>query len=289
MSQNPNSQALRQQLSIGNIINVSLYLYRSHLKLYSKLALTAHLWLLVPIYGWAKFFAISALISRLAFDDLSSQQENISAAQTQINRQMWNFLITAILVIIISLLGAILVSFIGALLIVFLSYLVGYPLPKGNPSNLFFKDWLYTVIMLPLGISIYLSPLLFYSRLFITDLPLSIESKTSSIKAIKQSWTLTKNFRSRLIGIIIISFLLTLPILIVIWHGLSRVLAFISYNTLRYLITTQSIRAALVITALTLITGVIIMPFWQVTKAVVYYDFRSRKDGLDLTLRGRSI
>jgi hypothetical protein len=49
MSQNLGSHNLMQQLSVGNVVNVSINLYRANLKLYFKLALIAHLWVLVPI------------------------------------------------------------------------------------------------------------------------------------------------------------------------------------------------------------------------------------------------
>jgi hypothetical protein len=287
MSQNPSSYALRQQLSIGNVVNVSFNLYRAHLKLYSKLALTAHLWLFVPIYGWAKFYAISALISQLAFNDLSGQQESLSAVRHPINRQMWNFLVTAILVIIISLLGMfmllILFSLVGGLLIALLKSILGYsPVPS---SGELFKDWLYTGIAMPFAIAVYLSPLWFYSRFFIIDLILLIEGKISSLRAIDQSWELTKGFRNRLIGIILLSFLVTFPMLIIVWQGLNLVLSFISYNILRHYITNSSVRFTFRIIALTLVTGVIIMPFWQAIKAVAYYDIRCRRESFDLKLR----
>jgi len=287
MSQNPSSYALRQQLSIGNVVNVSFHLYRAHLKLYSKLALTAHLWLFVPIYGWAKFYAISALISRLAFNELSCQQESISAVRNPINRQMWNFLVTAILVIIISLLGMFMLliffSLVGRLLIALLTSILGYS-PVTSSGELF-KDWLYTGIVMPFAIAVCLSPLWFYSRFFIIDLILLREGKISSLRAIDQSWELTKGFRNRLIGIIILSFLVTFPMLIIVWEGLNRVLSFISYNILRHYITNHSVRVTLLIITLTLVTGVIIMPFWQTIKAVAYYDICSRREGLDLKLR----
>lgn len=35
--------------------------------------------------------------------------------------------------------------------------------------------------------------------------------------------------------------------------------------------------------------GVLILPFWQTVKAVVYYDLRSRHEGLGLQLRDYDI
>lgn len=288
MSQNPSPHALKQQLSIGNVVTVSLNLYRSRLKLYFKLALSAHLWLLVPIYGWAKFFTIAALISRLGFDDLSGQPESLNRVRSQLNRRMWHFLITGILVVILSFLGVlilfILFSIMGGLLYALLSSILG--IPQGGADQLF-KNWLYTGIVLPIVIVVYLSPLWFYSRFFITDLPLSIEREMSWLKAIKRSRELTKSFRKRLLVIILITFLITLPILIIVWYGFGHLLRLFSYNFLRYYIQNYSIRVTLLFIILSLVVGVIIMPFWQSVKAAVYYDIRCRRESWDLKLPDR--
>ena len=289
MSQNPSPQALKQQLSIGNVVTVSLNLYRSHLKLYFKLALSAHLWFLVPIYGWAKFFTIAALISRLGFDDLSGQSESINSVRSQLNRRMWHFLLTGILVVILSWLGMlillILFSIIGGLLYALLSSVLGISQVGG--ADQLFKNWLYTGIVMPIAIVVYLSPVWFYSRFFITDLPLSVEREMSFLKAIKRSRELTKGFRRRLLVIILIAFLITLPILITIWYGFGYLLTLISYNFLRFYIQNYSVRVTLLSIILSLVTGVIIMPFWQSVKAAVYYDIRCRWESWDLKLPDR--
>ncbi len=291
MSQNPSPQALKQQLSIGNVVTVSLNLYRSRLKLYFKLALSAHLWLLVPIYGWAKFFTIAALISRLGFDDLSGQPESLNSVRSQLNRRMWHFLITGILVVILSLLGMLILfilgSIIGGLLYALLSSVLGIPQVGGADLDLVFKNWLFTGIVLPITIVIYLSPVWFYSRFFITDLPLSVEREMSFLKAIKRSRELTKSFRRRLLVIILIAFLITLPILIIIWYGFGYLLALISYNLLRFYIQNSNVRLTLLLIISSLLTGVIIMPFWQSIKAAVYYDIRCRRESWDLKLPDR--
>ncbi|BAZ86107.1 hypothetical protein NIES806_23170 [Dolichospermum compactum NIES-806] len=38
-----------------------------------------------------------------------------------------------------------------------------------------------------------------------------------------------------------------------------------------------------------LIGGTFVMPFWQSIKAVIYYDLRSRREGLGLQLRDHDI
>jgi hypothetical protein len=55
MSQNLSPPSLMRQLSVGDVVTISLQVYQSNRKLYLRLALVAHLWLLVPLYGWANF------------------------------------------------------------------------------------------------------------------------------------------------------------------------------------------------------------------------------------------
>ncbi|MCP2729538.1 hypothetical protein [Limnofasciculus baicalensis] len=284
MSQNP-----LQPLTIGNVVNVGLKVYRANFKLYSQLALTAHLWLFVPIYGWAKFYGIAALISRLAFGNLISQPESINTAKTQTYRRMWSLLSLGILVfimpLIIACLWLILFSLTFGIIYAILTVILGINLPPLPKDGNVFGSWVSTAIFLPIAIAVYLSPLWHYSRLFITDLTLVMEDNSNPFKAIKQSWELTKGLRMRLITIILISFSITFPIWIIVWRVFGEIVRLLSYNFLRYIIDDISIRAALVTIVLTIVTGVIIMPFWQTIKAVVYYDIRCRRESLDLQLR----
>lgn len=285
MSKNPLPHNPMQQLSIGNVVNVSLQIYRSRLRLYFKLALAAHLWLLVPLYGWAKFYAISALISHLSFCDLIGQPESVSSASRHINRRLLLSFITGCLVLLITLLGMLLsaliitiITFLLAIAIVVVAFLV-----QGNaPESL--ANWLGIVIGMLLLLIIPLGALWFYSRLFITDLQLTNE-KSSLLTPIKQSWKLTKGFIAHLQGIIAISFLISLPILIITWVGCSFLLGLIFAKILPPELGSDSLVASLFLIVISLVNGVITMPFWQAIKAVAYYDIRCRRESFDLKLR----
>src|SRR4028118_994496 len=88
-------------LSVGNVVSASLRIYRDHFKSYFGLAFVASLWLFVPVIGWAKYSAISALISRLAFGEVSEKPETVSDARRQVNPRMWRFLWAGILTYLI--------------------------------------------------------------------------------------------------------------------------------------------------------------------------------------------
>ncbi len=215
---------LIQPLTIGNAINLGFHLYRSHLKLYSKLSLVAYLWLLVPIYGWAKFLAISALISRLVFCELMGQPESVDAALIDINRRMWNFLLTSILVAIltyVAMLISVALFFVGAFILALVVSLVLLFAAGLNSEKTGY--WLGVLIGTLMLIIAPLSILWFSSRFFVANLPLATESNIRGLKTIKTSWNLTKGFISHIQGVIAITFLITLPILIIAWFviGLS--------------------------------------------------------------------
>ena len=285
MSKNPLPHNPMQQLSIGNIVNVSLQIYRSRLRLYFKLALAAHFWLLVPLYGWAKFYGISALISHLSFCDLIGQPESVSSASRHINRRLLLCFLTGILVLFITFLGMFLsgvlttiITFLLAMAIVVVAFLV-----QGNaPESL--ANWLGIVIGMLLLLIMPLGALWFYSRLFITDLQLTNE-KSSLLTPIKQSWKLTKGFIAHLQGIMAIAFLISLPILIIVWVGCRFLLGLIFAKILPPELRSDSLVASLLLILVSLVSGVITMPFWQAIKAVAYYDIRCRRESFDLKLR----
>jgi hypothetical protein len=275
-------------LSIGNSINLAVYLYRYHLKQYFKLSLIAHLWLLVPIYGWAKFYATSALLSRLAFCEIIGQKETQKEAKIKIYPTMWNFLIAGILVFIIPviwmLIFLILVSIIWGILYALLITVFGFPkvLNTANP----FDGSLYTIILIPIVISVYLSPLWFYSRLFIAELPLAIENKSNAFKTLQQNWKLSKGFRFHLLKVISLAYSITLPIQISVGQSVGRILGLIIRRIpVLYSLSSSVLMSFGVLIILGVFSGIITMPFWQALKAIVYYDLRCRQEGFDLQLQ----
>jgi hypothetical protein len=280
-----------RQLSIGNVVNVGIHLYRSRLRLYFRLALTAHLWLLIPVYGWAKFFAISALISRLAFNDLIGESEPASSASRPIEQRMWSCFIAAILVLIptyLVILISICLFIILSLILLVLLGLFLYFIARLELSEPFF-NWLGAVLGMLVLLIAPLSALWFYSRCFIAELPLSVENNISSVKAIKTSWKLTKGFISHVQGIMVISFLIAFPVLLITWFALGYLFGLIYSIVLLQNSAYDSIFYSLYFISLFLVNGVITMPFWQTIKAVIYYDLCCCRESLDLKLRDRKI
>lgn len=274
MAMNPSS-ASSNPLSVGNVVSAGVRIYRSHLKQYLMLSLIGHLWILVPIYGWAKYAATTGLISRLAFGELSNQPESLKDARRFINARMWKFLVAAILVILL-----ILGLYMGmALLFLMLAGITGL-LVATNPAL-----GAVGALLMFVGIVAFIVVLvLFFCRVLLVEVPLAIEQNVSSTGAISRSWDLTKGFTRRILWTVVVAFLLTLVIYLPSQIIISLLQAVIGRPEET---SAASSLVALVSLALSLLTGALVMPFWQVIKAVIYYDLRVRREGLGLRLRDR--
>ncbi|MDP5016051.1 MAG: DUF975 domain-containing protein, partial [Dolichospermum sp.] len=116
MSKNFDSPNPIQTLTVGSVVSAGMRLYRSHFKTYFFIALKAYAWLLIPVYGWVKFYALSALISRLAFGELVNQPESVSSGERFVNSRLWEFFITMLLMLAISIGFSLVFVFIAGLL-----------------------------------------------------------------------------------------------------------------------------------------------------------------------------
>ena len=262
-------------LSIGNAVSMGTRLYRSHFKTYLKLALFAYLWLLAPIYGWAKYLAISGAIARLAFGELTNQPESVKTASQHVNRRLWSFLGLAISV------GSLFIGLflgIGILMILVWGFegraiaaLISHAGRVGLVTSVAMAIALAAIVVI--GI------IWLFSRLLFSEVPLAIETDITVSQSISRSWALTKAVVHRVIGIAAVSSIVTLPIVV-----LMNIIPDLLMTRLETESTTPSIAyPGLLILR---ITGSILeLPFWQTIKAVLYYDLRSRKEGLDLQLR----
>ncbi len=265
MSTNPSPPQPMGSVSVGNVISAAVRIYRDHFKLYYGLAFTAYLWVLVPIYGWAKFSAISALISRLAYGEVIERPETVNEARSYVMPRMWSFLGAGLLVGLI---------YFGVALVPLLAMILGQ-----NSGGLFVSVLLslFTPIVLLIGI------IWIFSRFFILEVPLAIENNVTATSAIGRSWKLTEGFVLRIIGVVSVAFLVTIPISIVV-----QIVINILQAVLSAVFPTDSpifFLSFLVVLALSFASGALLIPFWQAIKAVIYYDLRTRKEGLGLEIR----
>jgi hypothetical protein len=282
MSENFGSPGQMQPLSVGNVVSAAVRLYRSHLKDYFLLALKAYVWVLVPVYGWAKFYALSALISRLAFGELVNQPESISSGQRYVNSRLWQFLVTMLLMFLIGI-GVGLGFVILFALVGFFSAFLGLG-QQANPATYIFFILLTIVVSIVALVAIFW----FFTRFYLADVPLAIEDNVDGISTISRSWELTQGYVWRILAISFVAFLITIPAQVVL-QILSAVIQGIFLPLINQNSTIFTPILAVFILALSFSTGAIILPFWQAIKAVIYYDLRSRREGLGLKLRDREV
>ena len=283
MSFNLGSPSPMQPLSVGNVVSAGLRLYRSHFKDYFLLALKAYVWLLVPVYGWAKFYALTALISRLAFGELVNQPENISSGQRYVNSRLWQFLLTMLLMFLLGMgivFGIVLFSvFLGILSGAF----VGGTGQLGNPTTI-----ALIVLIIVVGILGTVALLWLLTRFYLVDVPLAIEDNVDGVSTIGRSWELTRGYVWRVLLISFVAFLIVLPIQIAV-RIITSVIETIFRPLLQQGFGIYSLLFFVLIMVLSFVSGALIAPFWHSIKAVVYYDLRSRREGLGLKLRDREI
>lgn len=280
LSKQPTPHPPIKPLSVGNVVSAGFRLYRDHFKVYLGLAFTALLWAFIPIYGWAKNYQIQAVISRQAFSELVNQPESIETVQSQFRPRLWDFWLAQLLIGLIGLgvnLGLTIVS--GVIVGIPTAILIGSS--NVDPGGSMIIGLIQNVVNLT-TLVIYFW---FYSHFFIAELPLALENQITSVTCINRSWELTKGSVMRIQLIVLVAGLISLPILSL---ALSPILFM-----LPSLINPTSIQAlltaiiSLVVFGLVLLTvgNTLMMPFCQAVKAVIYYDLRSRREGLGLQLR----
>jgi len=265
-------------LSVGNVVSASLRLYRDRFKLYYRLAFIGYLWILVPIYGWAKFSAMAGLLSRLVFSELIERPETVDEARSHVMPRMWNFLVAKLLVGLI-LFGA---SMGAAIAFGILAVVLGAILGQSTGS---------TIVLVLLGaiaaITFIVGYLWLTSHLLIVELPLAMEDNVDATSAISRSWKLTEGFISRIVLIFTVGFLISLPISIAV-----QIVSLIIKGLLAALFTRGSaiffLLYYVLFFGLSFALGSLLIPFWQAVKTVIYYDLLNRKEGLGLQVRDSS-
>jgi membrane-anchored glycerophosphoryl diester phosphodiesterase (GDPDase) len=261
-------------LSVGNVVSASLRIYRDHFKSYFGLAFVATLWSIVPIIGWAKCSAILGLISRLAFGEVREKPETVSDARREVNPRMWSFLWAGILIFLI---------FFG----VFLVGVLAMAILIGGAGAIFGQNYVIIGALAVVAvIAFFIICIRLFSRLLIVELPLAIENNIGASSAISRSWELTKGSVGRIQWIVLVAILVSLPFAIVV-----QILATIIQFFLSRVLDAESgifyLVYYILILPLSFGSSALQTPFWQAMRAIVYYDLRSRKEGLGLQIRDR--
>lgn len=273
-----------QLLNPGNIVTGGLQIYRSRLKSYFLISLISHFWLIIPLLGWAKFFANSALISRLVFQEITGKPEIQQSAQKQVNRKLLGFLLSAfavtIAVYICFNILFIVTVIIGMRLSDFLYSSVYAYVPKNNLLQTL--SFLTYVLFITFLIVIFIASVIsVYSQFFIAEVILAVEDNINMWNALKKSNKLISSYGFRTQLVITIASLVCWPILLLN----QIVLGLLNFGFIYFNIPNNTQLFPILTIGLLVLINTLILPFWQAIKAVVYYDIQNRREGLTLLIR----
>jgi hypothetical protein len=305
-------------LSIGNVITTSTTLYKSNFKRYLQVSLRATAWifamgaawlglfaigaalyaatkswlvaipvvlggLVVTLYFAAKYATDRAIISRLAYQELINAPETIADATRHLLPRTWGFLrLSLLLGFYISLVG--IVGYIALIVMIGIFVTVLVYVFKLSPDNLVVS---FSIGLLAIGLFLlWMAAILrYYAYWFVAELPLAVESTTSANFSIRRSRQLTANAVGNVLLIMTIAFLIVAPA-----STIGSVPSFAGQMMTSPIITTDAATQVmggiliLVGTLVTIAVELFIMPFWQIIKAIVYYDLRNRHEGNDLVI-----
>ena len=306
-------------LNPGDVVSAAIKLYRDRFKTYFMLALTAMLWIVggiialvlaiailagifgalggdimaiiggligfligiaALIYGSAKYYLVSSVIGRLAFRDLIHDPETSLDARRQVAPKLTQFLLLGIL-LGVAYMGAYLITALVALIaggsVGFLTAGIFSALINNTAGNV-----IGIVLGSMLGLAIFVIALIWIvSKLFISDVVLAIEPNREAAESMGRSWKLTDAAVWRIQIVFLATFMIQLPILSVTNYIPSILLEVLPLGTVAYaIIYTLSL-------VLSILGSIFVLPLWQAVKGVLYYDLRSRREGLDLELRNR--
>lgn len=287
------SQSFARPLSLGNVMSAGITLYRSHLKSYLGISIKAHLWGLIPVYGWAKFEALKAAIARHSYQELTHKPESLKITQDTLRPKLWGFWVIQLLINMI-LFGVQTVFNVGVQL---LAVPMGTIFSDVDPVFRLTLFLLLSLIPLTMVLLFVMAYLWIVSRFFIPELPYAIEENLDLVKAIERSWNLTggKPVWQIMLIICVIAVIITplyimaaIPPLFILFPAIALVsdpsvgtAGAVSFAVTLFFVVMLWVVLYLFVSACTL-------PLWQSLKAVIYYDIRVRKEGLGLTLRDRT-
>lgn len=269
-------------LNVGDVVSAGISLLRSNFKTYMGLSLKAALWYLIPVYGWARGLMISAQIARLGFQELMRSPETVKGALRPLEPRMWSFLGVAFLVGIIQ--GAInyaVTTLAGGMMV---------PLAAIGAAGAAAAA-LSALLIVVVQLAAFAVQTWFQARFWLYDIIIAMETDTDSTSSITRSWELSNGSAMRMLFVLLVAYLVMSPIFLLtmvpflftipFFMGVSPEMGFSPGLGIALFF------AILAFIVLMFFAVVVSVPFFQAIKAVVYYDLRSRREGLGLRFRER--
>ncbi len=268
-------------LNVGDVVSAGISLLRSHFKTYFGLSLRGVLWSLVPVYGWAKASLLYAEIGRLGFQEIIHQPESVTTVHRKLAPRMWTFLGIAILVFIIQFAINYGISTVGGFLMMPVMLLGAAGAAAAALSGL---------LLVILQLVMVTAQVWFQARFWLYDMVLAMEPETDATNSISRSWELTQGSATKVLFVLLITYLVLAPLYILAFVPLLFTIPFFinaSWETPDPSLITAILLAVVAVILLLLVAVMFSIPLWQSIKSVLYYDLRSRREGLDIQFRDR--
>jgi hypothetical protein len=288
-------------LSVGNVINAAVSLYKTNFRDFFSLALRSVGWMVLAIVGlipvalvaaainnagvtvlaivaWlglfifclAKSITSRGVVARMAYQQLINQPESLLSASSELANSHWKFL-SLVLWLFLFMIGVYILAAMASGALVGLGAFIATQLP--NPIGS-----IVAAILIIAGIVAFFWILLyFYSSWFVAELPIAVERCSSGLDAIGRSRQLSSPFSSRILMIILVAVLIVIPLNII--TTIPALAGIGQPPTSAIYIISQFVNLVL-----SILLELFLMPFWQVIKSVVYFDLRSRLEGADLRM-----
>ena len=225
--------------------------------------LCAIIWIVLYLFSLAKFLANSALISKLAFNQLTNSTESPSQSCESIRPKTWAFFRISFYIVLGYVLVNIAMSIVGTIPLVILAIISGTS--GAEEPNITIGSIVFTIVYI---VAILLFYLWLFARWFVPEVVLAVEEITGAVDSIGRSWDLSKPLVLKLIVVAFLGFIMTAPIPIVVMFVPAIVTGGFDPGSSTY----ESL--ALLSFILNICISLGIMPFWQTLKGVLYYDMR---------------
>jgi hypothetical protein len=248
----------------------------------------------LAIFCSAKVIYHETLIAANAYGHLTNQAELMPITHQRLKRKTWTFWVVRFLVGLM--IGVSSVPF--SILQQFVPVL-GAAAPNSQAVATIVGLLFLGLLVLQYGLQFWLS-----IRLLLPEMVLAIEEEVQNVNSIPRSWNLTQGNTIRIGVILLVAFLITCPLyLLTLIPAILLAVALLPMSMWSGLAASSSATAPptelllqlfvgfaivlLVYMVLALLVQILVLPFWQTIKAVIYYDLRSRREGMGLSLDDR--
>lgn len=264
---------------IGNLLTVGFQLYRSRFSAYFQQAILAFLWLVVPLWGWAKHCVIMTAIAQSALQDLAHQPSDLPALKRSLQPKKWHLLL-------MQLWSMVRIAFIAFLSFVVITIVIVVAERLFN-NRITTEDPRSPISLLIGGlvlVDLYVVSLWACTFSFFAEVTAATEQQFQPFRALRRTRELLQGAFWPAFGLVLMTFFVTFPTSFATLWLVSRIL--------RGLLIVLPIAASAKLTLHTVavlgvgcFTVILTLPLWQTVKATLYYYLRNQQEGTDLALR----